>query len=183
LELKKAASLYLQGFLAEDIVSRSIEENIFAMTTENRKREVAVTLNERIQVLDQALLERLVHGNLTESRYIALYAVMKTDRLFYEFMHEIFREKLILLDPVLFPRDFTLFFLRKAEQSEVVAGWAEYTYYKLEQVYRKVLVEAGLAEKRVRAISIVPAALSEWLAAHLKSRGDAAVVSSLQGVA
>ena len=181
LELKKAATLYLQGFSSDDIIRSSVEENLFAMTTESRKREVAVTLSERLEVLDHALLERLAHGNLTESRHIALYAIMKTDRLFSEFMFEVFREKLILLDRTLAPRDFAQFFMRKAEQSDVVAGWAEYTYYKLEQVYRKVLVEAGLAEKRRRAINIAPAELSEWLTNHIRSQNELSIISSLLG--
>ncbi|MBS3950093.1 MAG: DUF1819 family protein [Peptococcaceae bacterium] len=182
LELKKAASLSLQGFSAKDIIGKSVSENVFAMNTESRKREIAVTLTERLAVLDSYLLDKLVYGNLSTSRHIALYTILKTDRLFFEFMYEVFRDKLVFFDTVIMPKDFAAFFLRKVEQSDVVASWADYTYYKLEQVYRKVLIESGLAEKKTRSVIISRAGMEADLVQHFEAIGDQVYVKTLVGV-
>ncbi|NLL51577.1 MAG: DUF1819 family protein, partial [Peptococcaceae bacterium] len=41
LELKKAASLYLQGFSIDDIRQKALDENIFSLNSENRIKEIA----------------------------------------------------------------------------------------------------------------------------------------------
>ncbi len=48
LELKKAANLYLQGFSIDDIRQKALDENIFSLNSENRIREIASTVSERL---------------------------------------------------------------------------------------------------------------------------------------
>jgi hypothetical protein len=93
LELKKASDLYLQGFTLDDIKQKALQENIFSLNSENRNKEIASTVSERLQVLDKELLHKLTKGNLETSKQLALYAILKTDRLFFEFMQEVYREK------------------------------------------------------------------------------------------
>ncbi len=48
LELKKAASLYLQGISTDDIKQKALDENIFSLNSENRIKEIASTVSERL---------------------------------------------------------------------------------------------------------------------------------------
>lgn len=181
LEAKKAAALYLQGFSLEDIKKKALKENIFLLKTENRRKEIAATVLERIGTLDKFLLQKLVNGNLESSKLIVLYSIMKTDRLFFEFMREIFREKLLLRDYTLAARDFNTFFRVKTEQSEQLAAWTDYTFYKLGQVYRKILLEAGLAKRNKRELAIARALIEPDVARQIKDSGGGIYLKAIQG--
>ena len=181
LEAKKAAALHLQGFSLEDIKKKALKENIFLLKTENRRKEIAATVLERISTLDKFLLQKLVNGNLETGKQIVLYAIMKTDRLFFEFMQEIFREKLLLRDYTIAARDFSAFFQGKMEQSEQLAAWAEYTFYKLSQVYRKILLEAGLAKRNKRELAITRALIEPDVARQIRDSGGGIYLNAIQG--
>lgn len=181
LEVKKASALYLQGFSFEDIKKKALEENIFLLKTKNRRREIAATILERINILDKFLLQKLVNSNLETGKQIVLYSIMKTDRLFFEFMQEIFREKLLLRDYTITAKDFSAFFQGKTEQSERLASWTDYTFYKLSQVYRKILVEAGLAKRNKRKLEIARALIEPDVARHIKDSGGGIYLNAIQG--
>jgi len=172
LETKKAAALFLQDESGDMIIRQSLEDNIFMMKTEIRKREIASTILNRLNALDEYLLKKIVHGNLGLSKLVVLMAIIKTDRLFYEFMHEVFAEKLIIMDKKITARDITNFFHRKSEQSEQVARWADYTHYKLGQVYRKLLLEANMAKPEKDGLHIIKPVFEKDVAEHIKAIGD-----------
>lgn len=171
LEAKKASALYLQGFSAEEIKKKALEENIFLMKTENRRKEIAVTVLDRISVLDDFLLKKLVDGNLETGKQIVLYSILKTDRLFFEFMQEVYREKFYLRDYIITDRDFSAFFLQKTEQCEQLASLTDYTFYKLSQVYKKILMEAGLANKNKKILQINRPIMEQDVTQHIINTG------------
>lgn len=181
LELKKASVLYLQGLKADEIKKKALEENIFLLDTENRIKEIASTVLKRIEVLDEFLLRKLTNGNLETSKQIALYAILKTDRLFFEFMQEVYREKYLLGDYIITDRDFNTFFQRKSEQCEQVASWKDYTLYKLKQVYKRILLQAGFVKKNKKNIQIVRPLMEEDVVEHLKSKGDQIYLQAMLG--
>lgn len=181
LELKKASGLYLQGLKADEIKKKALEENIFLLDTENRIKEIASTVLKRIEVLDEFLLRKLTNGNLETSKQIALYAILKTDRLFFEFMQEVYREKYLLGDYIITDRDFNTFFQRKSEQSEQVASWKDYTLYKLKQVYKRTLLQAGFVKKNKKNIQIARPLMEEDVVEHLKSKGEQIYLQAMLG--
>jgi hypothetical protein len=181
LELKKASVLYLQGLKADEIKKKALEENIFLLDTENRIKEIASTVLKRIEVLDEFLLRKLTNGNLETSKQIALYAILKTDRLFFEFMQEVYREKYLLGDYIITDRDFNTFFQSKSEQSEQLASWKDYTLYKLKQVYKRILLQAGFVKKDKKNIQVVRPLMEEDVVEHLKSKGDQIYLQAMLG--
>ncbi|MCR6544411.1 DUF1819 family protein [Dehalobacterium formicoaceticum] len=181
LELKKAASLRLQGISGEEIKQKALDENLFLLKTEKRIKEIASTITERLEVLDRPLLQKITMGSLETSKQLALYAILKTDRLFFEFMQEVFREKYLLRDYIITDKDFNIFFQRKAEQSQTVASWTDYTYYKLQQVYKRILMEAGLAKKQKKNIEIIRPMVEKDVIEHLKNKGDEIYLKAMLG--
>jgi len=181
LELKKASDLYLQGFSTEEIKKKALEENIFLLDTENRIKEIASTVIERMGALDKHLLRKITNGNLETSKQLVIYAILKTDRLFFEFMQELYREKYLLRDYIITDKDLSIFFQRKAEQSQQVASWKDYTFYKLQQVYKKILIEAGFAKRNKRNIEITRPIMEEDVIEHLKNRGDQIYLKAMLG--
>lgn len=173
LELKKAAGLKIQGLSEKEIKEKAINENIFASGTESRKKEIASAVVTRLTELDEYITDRIVNGNLQTSKQLALYSILKTDRLFFEFMKEVYKEKIHLKDYILTDKDFNVFFRRKAEQSEKVASWQDYTFYKLSQVYKRILTEAGFIKSVGKEIEIVPQIIEEDVAEHLNEIKEA----------
>lgn len=181
LETKKAADLILQGFNDSEIIEKSLYDNIFQVNTETRRKEIVLTVLKRLKVLDDVLLQRLVYGDIETSKLIALYTILKTDRLFFEFMNEVFKEKLIVKDYTIEDKDFSLFFDRKKEQSEKVASWKEYTFYKLKQVFTRILFEAGLINNK-KDRKIIKPVLDNAIIEHLKGRGEELIVNIFLGL-
>lgn len=182
LELKKAASLYLQGFTLDHIRQKALNENIFLLNSENRIKEIASTVSERLgAIMDEVLLKKLSKGNLEASKQIALYAILKTDRLFFEFMQEVYRDKYLIRDYLITDKDFAIFFQRKAEQSQKVAEWKDYTFYKLKQVYKRILTEAGFVKKNKKDVEITRPLMEQELIEHLNEKGDGIYLQAMLG--
>jgi len=180
-EMKKAAILVNQGFRDFDIRAEAMEHNIFQVNTEARKREITSTVLQRLKTLDGFLLEKVANGDIGTSKQIIIYTIMKTDRLFFEFMHEVFREKMMLRDFSLQDKDFNIFFTRKKEQSDKVASWTDYTFYRLKQVYIRILSEAGLLKGQRRNWEIIKPIVDEEIVRHLKKIGETKYLGALTG--
>lgn len=60
-------------------------------------------------------------------------AILIDSRLFFEFIHEVYDEKIRLGEKEITDRDLNGFFSDKAMQSEVVAGWTNTAVKKLKQ--------------------------------------------------
>jgi len=180
-EEKKVIDLYISGFNENDIRKKIIEKDIFKFNSENRKKEVASTVLKRLDILDEFLLNEFKQSSLGEQKFIILYTILKTDRLFFEFMVEVFREKYLVRDYALKDYDFESFFREKAIQSERIANWQDYTYYKLKQVYLRILFEAGLINNQEDREILKPIVAKE-ITDHLVSIGDEIYVKALLGV-
>lgn len=179
-ETKKLAVLVLQGLNELQIKERVIGENIFQVKTEIRKKEIASIILKRIKELDEYLLERMITSDTETSKIIVLYAILKTDRLFYEFMHDVFSDKLLFPESALTDHSMHSFFENKRQQSKTVAAWSEYTFYKLRQVYIRILFESGLLKnKNTRKITI-PIVNPEVID-HMRQIGDHAYINAIIG--
>ncbi len=182
LELKKMAKLKINNpdMTDKELKQQAVEENLFQVNTDSRSKTIASATIRRIRALDDYLLDKLLNGTIETGKQIAIYSILKTNRLFYEFMKEVYLEKYILKDPYLEDKDFNIFFQNKAEQSERVAGWSDYTYYKLKQVIIRVLFEAGLIKDQ-KEREIVKPIINQELTYHLEDIGDKNYLEVLLG--
>ncbi len=95
-ELKLAAELYCQDNSFEKISEMSIDENIFQVNTERRRKEMAECIIVR-KYLDEFTLRRIAEGTIFLANTLSLYAMMKTNPLVFDFMNEVYREKVELI--------------------------------------------------------------------------------------
>lgn len=181
LETKKVAELMYQGLNAFEIKEKAIRENIFQVKTEARKKEIASIIISRLKDLDDFLIEKIARSDSETSKMMVLYSIMKTDRLYFEFMYEVFREKLILKDHFLTDKDFHIFFDSKKQQSEKIASWNDYTFYKLKQVYIRILHEAGLIKNQKGDREIDRIYFDYEVKQHIKDIGDEIYIEILAG--
>lgn len=181
LEFKKAVSLLLQEISWDEIKAKSLEENLFQLSTESRILEVYNAVSKRAMALDEFLLKQVVEGDLETSRQIALYSILKTDRLFLEFMRDVYTAKLRIKDYRLMNKDFSLFFQEKAEQAENMKSWGDRTLSQLQQVYTKILIEAGFAKKEGGHIVLNHPIIQEQILEHLHNKGGREELFALFG--
>lgn len=181
IETQKLAELHMQGFDEQQIKDEVITQNIFQVKTETRKREIANTIIRRLQVLDDYLIGKIVTGDMNTGKLVVLYAIVQTDRLFYEFMNEVFSEKFALQVLALEDRDFNIFFETKRQQSEKVAAWKDYTFYKLQQVYTRILFEAGLLKKHGPKWEIQIPLIDPDVLDHIRQSGEQRFIHAIVG--
>lgn len=181
-ETKKAVSLINKGLDVDGIKGKSLEDNIFQLESEARKKEVASIITYRIKVLDSYILDKIENSNIETSKILVLYAIAKTDRLFFEFLNEVYKEKIVLKDFYIRDKDFNRFFQGKREQSEKVDSWSEYTFKKLKQVYIRILFESGIIGNQKGDREIVVPIIDSDVKEYLYEIGSKPYADAILGI-
>lgn len=143
-EFKTIAKLKKDGFSDKDIRKKVLEENLFQYKYKSSISRRLTPLIQRINIIDETLINMLIEDPLESGAIINLYAIMKNDRLFFEFMNEVVREKIEYKYDFIEKKDINMFFIEKSEQSYLVSGWSDQTIAKLKQVIFKILSEVGI---------------------------------------
>ena len=143
-ESKVVSELMLNDMSYPEIKKKVYEENLFNYKTKKSINKRVASVYRRLKNLDEALLKVIVEGDGDDARLMVLFSVMLSNQLFFEFMTDVIRIKFLEMDQTLEKRDIMKFFDVKKEESEKVASWKEYTFYKLRQVLLKILKEAHL---------------------------------------
>lgn len=181
-ETKKAAGLINKGLQIKDLKNESLENNIFQVETETRMKELASIIGMRLKELDSYLIQKIESSNIETSKLIVLYAILKNDRLFFEFMNEVYKEKIILKDLFIRDKDFGVFFQNKREQSDKVDSWSEYTFKKLKQVYIRILFESGLIANQKGDRQIVLPIIDSEVKDYIYKLGDKVYINAILGI-
>ncbi|MDU4950794.1 MULTISPECIES: DUF1819 family protein [Clostridium] len=181
-ETKKASSFVNEGLDINDIKEKSLQDNIFQLESEARKKEVASIITARLKGLDRYVIDKIENSNVETSKILVLYAILKTDRLFFEFINEVYKEKILLKDLFIRDKDFSIFFQNKREQSEKVESWSEYTFKKLKQVYIRILFESGLISNQKGNREIKIPIIENEVKDYLYSIGDDVYLNAILGI-
>lgn len=152
-ETKKLADLLAKGMSKEEAWEFVESENLFQLKNPTRLKRTFNYILNRLQSLPEELINLLPVLDTENAKILVLIGIMKTDLLFFEFVYEVYREKIILGEKTIENRDLNTFFDDKANQSELVAGWSEAGVQKLKNCYIKNLVDAGiLTDTKARTI-------------------------------
>ena len=181
-QTKKVATLINNGMKIEDIKQKAIEDNIFQLESEARKKEIASAITLRLKNIDSYIIDKIETSNIETSKFLVLYTIVKTDRLFFEFINEVYKEKILLKDLYIRDKDFGVFFQNKREQSERISSWSEYTFKKLKQVYIKILFESGLIANQTGDKEIRIPIIENDVKDYLYSIGDKIFVDAMLGI-
>ncbi|WP_431809860.1 DUF1819 family protein [Brevibacillus agri] len=177
-EFKQVVSLKVQGLEDSEIRERVLTENLFQYQVKASLKRSLPSVLRRVAVLDDTLRKMVLEESLETGKIINLYAIMKTDRLFFEFMNEVIREKLESDNYFLEKKDLNLYFTSKSEQDVGVAGWTEQTVQKLKNVIQRILLESGiLKDKKTGELNRL--LMDEQLKRHFINIGDIAYVKAM----
>lgn len=182
-ETKIVASLLANGTDITAIKKISVEENIFQLEKEYRRIEVAQAIISRLKNIDLLIIDKIANGTTEISKLLVVYIIMKHNRLFFEFINEVYREKIILRESTIKDKDFNIFFNRKREESEKVNGWSEHTFKKLKNVFTIILVDSGMGVKKNGEIEIKVPLIDKDISNYLITIGDKVYINAMEGIA
>ncbi|WP_276736564.1 DUF1819 family protein [Bacillus sp. (in: firmicutes)] len=177
-ELKQVVKLKQQGLAKDEIRKKVKEENLFQFNNQGRINRALPSVMKRAEVIDETLAALLLEESIETGKTLNLYAIMKTDLLFFEFMDEVIGEKLHNNDYLIEKKDINLFFSSKAEQSEKVASWSDINVEKLKRAYIQVLYEGGILRNR-KSKELNKLIIDEPIKNYLTQIGDSHYVHAM----
>ena len=167
IEFRKVVHLLYEGKSMDEIKVLVQSENIFAAPTALRSNQIFSTVSGRIKMLEPSFIPVFLSSDLATQKLITLIAAMAYDALFFDFVYEVIREKMIVGSNELTDSDVRIFFKDKQQQNEKVAGWTDATLVRLGRCYKTMLYEAGVIDKSKTARKILKPIfdpeLSRWL--------------------
>lgn len=134
-EMKKIIKLINEGKSEEEIKKLCIEENLFGAAKEYRAKRIYGYIWNRAKKLDKSLIELFCNSDLATQKINNLVAVLRSDRLLFEFMFEVYREKIILGIPTIEDADVNIFFNNKEVQNDDIAKWTDGKKRRLRSIY------------------------------------------------
>ena len=175
-EIRIVASLQLQGLSREEIVEEIKRENLFQFPTERMISSIAGTCFKRIDALgSETLVYHLANAPAEVAKQINLYAMMKYNRIVWDFMTTVIGEKFRTQELAFSGKDLNIFFFDLQEQNDTVASWRDSTINKIKQVLKKTLVECEYLDS-VRATQLNPVSVSPELEDEIRANHDLAAL-------
>lgn len=182
IEFRKVVELLNEGKNTQQIKNLALNENLFATPTALRANQIYHTVTGRIRALDESFIPLFTRSDLATQKLFALTAAMAYDTLFFDFVYEVIREKMILGTYELSDSDVRVFFKDKQQQNEKVAGWTDTTLVRLGRCYKTMLYEAGIIDKAKTDRKILRPILDPELVRWLEQNNMGAYVKALAGV-
>ncbi|MCI8321428.1 MAG: DUF1819 family protein [Dorea sp.] len=169
-EFRKVVALLNEGNSLENVKDLNQRENIFSAPTPLRANQIFSTVSARVNSLDSSFYPLFLESDLAAQKLFALVGAMANDTLFFDFVYEVVREKMIIGTYELPDSDVRVFFKNKQVQNEKAARWTDETLNRLGRCYRTMLYEAGVIDKSkyVRKIfrPILTPEFRQWLEDH-----------------
>lgn len=171
-EIRIVSSLLMQGLSRIEIIDKIKQENLFQFPTERMISSIAGACFRRIDALEsETLVSLLAHSSADVAKQINLYAMMKYNRIVWDFMTTVIGEKFRTQEFEFSRKDLNLFFFRLQEQNDSVASWSDSTIKKIKQVLTKSLVECEYLNSG-RATQLNPVSISPELEDEIRAKND-----------
>mgnify|MGYP000905584672 CR=1 FL=1 len=182
IEFKKFIILRSQGKSWDYIKDLCINDNLLGISKEYRAVRIYGYLKGRVDELDVGLINIFTDADLSTQKIINLISVAMKNRLFFEFLYETYREKIILGVEELTNNDINLFFKNKQEQDEDISKWTDVTLRRLRSTYMNFLTDAGLLTVIDKQRRITPPILDILLENYLKDNGEMQMLKAIRGL-
>ena len=171
-EMRTAAKLMAENLSDTEILEKIVTENLFQYPTEKTIKQTANACIRRLHALDDdSLVSAIAFQDMTTSKQICLYAMMKQYRLFWDFMITVIGSKYRQQDYTFSRRDVKVFFLQLQEQDDLVASWSLNTVERIELVFMKILVENEYIENN-KATKLQPVLISRLLENSIRNNNE-----------
>ena len=147
-EIRIAAKYYIDGKTMEEAIEIIKNDNLFQYPTERQISRIARACYKRLDALDNGqLVHELAFASSEIAKQINLYAIMKYNRLVWEFI------------------------TRLQAQNDFVSAWSDNTVKKIKSVLVRMLVETEYLDG-IRSTSLNPILLCEELEEGIRANHD-----------
>lgn len=175
-ETKTVARLLWEGLSIEDAILQIERENLFQFPTERMIVSIANSCYRRLQSLDSdQLIKVMATASIDVAKQVNLYAMMKQNRIVWDFMTTVVGEKYRTQDFSMTKKDISAFMFQLQEQNEDVASWSDSTIQKIKQVLTKILVECDYLDSNKSEV-LNPVYLYPELEEEIKAKNDFAAL-------
>ena len=183
IEFKKIVKHINDGKSIGNIRALCLEDNLLGISKAYRAKRIYGYIINRVRTLDSTLIKLFCDSDLSTQKLINLITILRTDRLFFEFVYEVYREKVILGIPYMEESDLGIFFKNKEAQSNDVATWKDTTVKHLKSNYLNYLADANLLSESTKKYSITPPIVDVVLERYLQAREETAILKAITGCA
>ncbi len=180
-EFRQLLKLKRENCEPDEMKKRVIEENLFGAPNEYRAKRIYGYLINRVSLVEKELSDLFFSSDLATQKLINLIAVLRGDRLFFEFLYEVYRDKIILGEKTLELSDGKIFFNHKETQDDNVLAWKDQTKKRVQSAYFNFMTEANLLEIVDKKKLITPPLLDIALENYLRSNGETAIIKAITG--
>ena len=171
-EIRIAAKYYIDGKTIEEAIEIIKRGNLFQYPTERQVSRLARACYKRLDALNnEQLVHELAFAPGEIAKQINLYAIMKYNRLVWEFMIQVIGEKYSNQDFSFSRKDLNAFFTRLQAQNDSVSAWSENTVNKIKSVLVRMLVETEYLDG-IRSTTLNPVLLCEELEEGIRANND-----------
>ena len=175
-EIRIASKLYIQGISVDNAASKIREDNLFQYPTERQISRMTKACYRRLDALNnQILIQELSSAPVEIAKQINLYAIMRYNRLVWDFMIQVIGEKFRTQDYSFERKDLNTFFSRLQAQDDSVAGWSDNTISKIKSVLVRFLVETEYLD-HFKSTTLNPVFLCEELEQGIRENDDTEVL-------
>ncbi|HLR34173.1 MAG TPA: DUF1819 family protein [Tissierellales bacterium] len=169
-EFKKYNNLLTEGFNDKEIKKMQENENILLAPSEDYGKKMINEVSKRTKALPKDVYTMFTNLPVSDQKILNILGIMITDRLFFEYMYEVYREKIIIGNLKFDNSDIRIFLKNKSEQNEKVANLTSQTKKRLAGAYRTYLKEANLIVEEKNLYVIKKPILDINLEKEMKSK-------------
>lgn len=181
LEFKEYLKLVRDSRPIDEIKTELVDRNLFGAPNTNRARREYGYLKRRVDTLDKKAVDLFFSSDLSTQKLINLVCIMRTSRIFFEFVNEVYREKIILGTETLEAADIRIFLNNKVVQSDEVAKWTEPTKKRIGGSFLTMLTEANLLTDSNNSKHITPPIIDILLEKYLEANDEADIIKAMTG--
>ena len=113
LEFKEYLKLKKNNVSDEDIKNEIVENNLFGSPNEYRSKRIYGYVRRRVETIDGELLHLFFSSDLSTQKIINLICILRNSRIFFDFVNEVYREKICLGMEFIENSDMNIFFKNK----------------------------------------------------------------------
>lgn len=180
---KKYISLLQEGRTEEEIRLLQDKDNIFLAPSTAYGIKMIGEVSKRAKALPKEIVNMFFNLNISDQKIVNLLGIMMTDRLFFEFIYEVYREDIIIGKEIFEESSIRVFFNNKSEQSEKVSAYTDQTKRRLSGAYKTYLKETNLLIEENGALLYRKLILDLQLETEMKTPSLYPYFKALTGVA
>lgn len=182
-EFKKYIEMIKMGKTEGEIRELQERENILMASSPSYGKRIISEISKRRKVLSKEIVKLFFDLDISNQKLINLLGIMMNDRLFFEYIYEVYRENIILGTKDFEDSSIRIFFKNKSEQSKKVAEFTEQTKKRLGTAYKNYLKEANLLEEENGILIYHKPIMDLQLEAEMKKPSFYSYFKALTGVA